>query len=128
MANFSSDASGKPPVRFSPRVGNVGARAAERALKPSRGQNQPQASPTQGSRQSPRLGHPGASQGMQQGQAQGQAQPDQPSDNRHLDLVGGWSNIKALGRDVPFTVWAGLTGNYRQLAKPGQPPFDVFED
>lgn len=132
MAQFSSD-QGKPPARFTPKSADVGSRAAERALKSHHGGGQ---GPGQGSPSKPRpggsqpqLGHPRFDQGP--GQAAGQApdpSQDQSQDTRHLDLVGSWHNMKGLGRDIPWGVWAGLSGNYRQLAKDGQPPFDIFED
>src|SRR5215467_10223482 len=116
MANFSSDAGKPPPARFTPRAGNIGAKAAEQALKSQRGQAPGGAQGSSGGLKQvhPRLGHPDALSGGQGG-SQGQ-QDDQPQDNRHLEMVGGWTNMRGLGRDVPFTVWAGVTGSYRQFA------------
>lgn len=125
MAPFSSDQGVKPPTRFAPS--QAGAKAAEKALKPPKGQGQsrtatPSPSGRPGASQRPQLGHPDFSQATRR-------QDQAPSlDNRHLDLVGSWVNMKGLGRDVPWGVWAGLSGSYRQLAKPGQPPFDLFEE
>lgn len=121
MDQFSQD-HGKTPTRFSPATGNIGARMAERALKPS-GKSQPTTGRSRGRGRSdgssaPSFGHPDFG-------FQGEGQP---VDNRHLELVGLHHNVKGLGRDVPFGVWATLSGNYRQLAQPGRPPFDVLED
>lgn len=120
---FSSDTGKAPPPRYTPAAGNIGAKAAERALKPGgRGQSaQPQPASRQRSAQ-PSLGHPNFGQ-----QDQGEDQ-NQPKDNRHLDLVGNWHNMQGLNRAIPWTVWADLTGAYRDLAKEGQPPFDIWED
>jgi hypothetical protein len=127
MAQFSSDHGKAPPPRYTPAAGNIGAKAAERALKPGRGQAQAQGRPQpQGGRSGQAsLGHPNFDQQDQGGQGQ---DPEQPKDNGHLELVGAWHNMQGLGRTMPWTVWAGLTGSYRQLAKPGQPMFDIFED
>lgn len=122
MAQFSSD-QGKPPAQFRPSVGNVGAKMAAQALRPKGSGTAPQkkssASKGQGLGSS-RLGHPAY--------GQKETAPKQPQDNGHLELVGQHFNMKGLGRDVPFGVWAGLTGNYRRLAEPGRPSFDIFED
>ena len=80
--------------------------------------------PGQAKRPSEPLGHPDFGDGEEDLQ-----DPSlNPADNRHIDLLGQHFNMKGLGRDVPFTVWAGVTGNYRQFAKEGQLPFDIFDD
>ena len=123
MANFSTDRP-VPPKRFSPQAGNVGAQVAERSLRPGRDQQQPSERQPQGRSQQGKapisFGHPQPSSQ--------ESQPQKPEDNRHLELVGQHFNMRSQGRDVPFMVWAGLTGNYRMLAKPGEPMFDILED
>ena len=133
MAGFSADRGGPNAGQGHPGhqtpSGNVGQQAAQKALRPPRRGQAQQRGPSGGAQRStpPSLGHPNFDQ---QGAGQGQQddQQDQGQDNRHLALVGDWHNMVGLGRDIPWTVWASLTGGYRQLAKPGQPMFDIFED
>ncbi len=132
MPQFSPDPTGQGapgasrsqhPAKFSPGAGNIGAQAAAHALRRPPGQPaQPkgQSGGPQGQRStSQQFGHPDF------GQAE---QPQEQTDFRHVDLVGQHYNMKGLGRDVPYGVWSWLTGNYRQLAEKGRPPFDIFED
>lgn len=123
MASFSSDSSPKAmPARFSPRAGNIGAQAAQQK-RPRGGGGQGLGRPApppqdQGSPQS--VGRP---QPQQQGDDK-----SQPQDLSYLQLALQHFNMKGLGRDVPYVVWANLTGNYRQYAQPGRVPFDYLED
>jgi hypothetical protein len=131
MPQFSPDPGGQGapgasrsqhPAKFSPGAGNIGAQAAAHALrgKPqSAAPAQKGASSGKSSGQSQQFGHPDF------GQAE---QPQEQTDFRHVDLVGQHFNMKGLGRDVPYGVWSWLTGNYRQLAEKGRPPFDYLED
>lgn len=124
--NFSEDRA-PAPARFSPAAGNQGAKAAERAARPARASGRHGGAQARGlggqreSGQHPDLGHPDFNQVGDQDQ-------DEQPDNRHIGLVNGWFNMQGLGRMVPYTVWSGLTGNYRQFSQPGKLPFDIFED
>lgn len=119
MAEFSADSSPKAmPARFSPRTGNLGAQAAKPRGTPGR---------------KPGLGRPHPQQGQDQQQSigrpePGEPDPNQPQDLSYLDLLMQHFNMKGLGRDVPYVVWASMTGNYRQHTEAGRPPFDIFED
>lgn len=115
MAEFSADRSPKAmPARFSPRAGNLGAQAAQQKG-------------AQGRRPGPDRS---ASAGQGQQQVVGRPQPveEQEQDLSHLPLALQHFNMKGLGRDVPYIVWANLTGNYRQYAEPGRVPWDALED
>ncbi len=118
MAEFSADRSPKAmPARFSPRTGNLGAEAAK-----------PKGTP--GRRPGGGLGRP-KPQGQASGQAIGRPQPQQDEgqqDLSYLDLAAQHFNMKGLGRDIPYLVWANLTGNRLQYAQPGRVPWDVLED
>lgn len=120
MAEFSADSSSKVmPARFSPKAGNLGAQAAQqkgRSRRPGGGLGRPH----------PEQGQHGPSQPI--GRPQPEQDPSQPQDLSYLDLAMQHFNMKGLGRDVPYIVWANLTGNYRQYAGPGRPPFDALED
>jgi hypothetical protein len=124
MAQFSADSSPKAmPARFSPRAGNIGAQAAQKRPRGGGGGQKlgraaPQPQQDQGQPQ--KVGRP---QPQQQGD-----DPSQPQDLSYLQLSLQHFNMKGLGRDVPYIVWANRTGNYRQYAQPGRVPFDYFED
>ena len=116
MAEFSADRSPKVmPARFSPGAGNIGAQAAHQATRQRQGLGRPQ--PQQGDSEAEPIGRPQSSEN------QGQEQ-----DLNYLNLALQHANMRALGREVPYVVWATLTGNYRQYAEPGRPPFDYLED
>jgi hypothetical protein len=118
MAEFSADkVPSLMPVRLSEK--NKGAEAGQRAAKGGGGSKQ-------------RLGRPKPPGQQQQQQQIGRPAPqpdsDQPQDLRYLQSAMQHFNMKGLGRDVPYFVWATANGDYRQYAQPGHPPFDLFED
>jgi hypothetical protein len=117
MAEFSADrVPSHMPVRFSENTGNVGAQAAQRGQhgggKPKLGRSQPEK----------------GKQGKEIGRPQPQQELLQPQDYSYLSVALQHFNMKGLGRDVPYLVWANLTGNYRRFAEPGRVPFDILED
>lgn len=123
MTQFSVD-HGAPPARFKPGPGQIGQAAAMKAHRgggkpPGGGKVSGKGGGGSGSDHS--LGLPGAP-------APGpEASP--PADNRHLMILAQHQNMKQLGRDIPFGIWATNTGLFRQLGmQPGQQPFDLFDD
>jgi len=106
------------PVRLSQKT-SKGAEAAQKAMS---GRGRPgsglgRAAPRKQGQEQPQVGR-----------AAPQQNPDEPQDMRYIQLGMQHFNMKGLGRDIPYGVWATLTGNYRQYAEPGHPPFDVLED
>jgi hypothetical protein len=120
MASFSADSTPKAmPARFSPRAGNIGVQAAQqkgrgRAGGGGLGRSAP--SKSQGG-ESEAVGRPAPEE-----------DPSQPQDMSYLNLALQHFNMKGLGRNVPYLVWANLTGNYQRYAQPGRPVWDYLED
>lgn len=123
MTSFSSD-KGQPPTRFRPGPGQTGAAAAHSALGAGRGRPSGKERRSSG-------GGGNTSAGASHGNLGLPAQPPPdpgPADYRHLELINQYRNIKDLGRDIDFGIWAINNGHTRDLFKPGQMPFDVLED
>src|SRR5690349_2729995 len=122
MAEFSADkVPSHMPARpgASPRTGEIN----PRVMKP---RGSPGRKPGLG-RPSPPKGEPQPDQSVGR-PAPPEPDPNQPQDLSHLPLVLQHFNMKGLGRDLPYMVWATLTGNYQQYAEPGRPPYDILED
>jgi hypothetical protein len=121
MAEFSADRTPEHVPAFHGRgqfAQHLGAEAAKPrgapGRKPGLGRSAP---PKQDSQQGPGVGRIAPRE-----------DPNQEQDLSHLGLALQHFNMKGLGRDIPYVVWATLTGNYRQYAQPGRPPFDYLED
>lgn len=114
---FSGDKS-NPPLRFRPAPGQLGQSAAMQLQRPGQGKGggrkaQQGQSKESGAAASP-LGLPG--------------KIEQESNNNHLTAAMRYENIKRLGREVPFGLWAVHSGEFARLAPPGMAPHDWLED
>lgn len=119
--SFSPDSGNRPRPRFGAGPGPLDRRSdrARRRLAP-----RPAQGGTAGGQQAP----------AQQASPQGEhghpdlAQQAPAGDYRHVQLLAQHANISRLGREIAFGNWANLSGEGRQLMKPGQVPIDIFED
>ena len=114
MPQFSPDQTQRG-ARFSPATGNIGAQAAQKAARPAPAQR-PGGQPSPSKRENPRLGHPTFPE----------EKPEGPRDNRHLEVIGQYFNMKPWV-EGSFTTW-GARALSRRWAKPGQVPYDIFDD
>ena len=121
MANFSADrkeaTGGSGLSTGRPRESGVGRQAIpQRPVQGQRHLGRPAPQQPEAEQAQP-VGRPGPSSDQQQ-------EPDL----RYVNLLAQHFNMKGLGRDVPYMVWAYRTGNYRLYAEPGRPPYDYLED
>lgn len=122
MATQFSPEHGQPPRRFRPGPGQIGQAAGLAAGKQRAGQGQVERRKPGGrAGAQAKLGMP------EKPQPQADAGPP-PGDYRHLLALAQHANMRDLGREVPFGVWAILNGIHRQLFQPGQWPADILED
>lgn len=107
-----------PTNRFRPGPGQVGTQAGLAAAKqPSGGASRP-----------PRQSPPDSKRGGGLGLPMMPAEPEPTGDYRHLVALAQHQNIKDLGHDAPVGIQLINNGDFRQLFKPGQVPFDWFLD
>jgi hypothetical protein len=113
MNPFSRDSPGPAP-RFRPGPGQTGEHAALQGLRPPA-----QHRPSSGRRQRAAQVHQGAPLGMGR-------PPEQETDNTHLMYGAMHQNAQALGRDLPFGLWALHNGYFPDMA-PGKTPVDWLD-